>query len=79
MESADDLDASLDLARRFESAESFIAGGYNFGKVLVQAEGSDLLKEGAESGGSNGGAQSLYKGSVLLEGRIKCLANREEI
>lgn len=55
MERTDDLDAGLDFAGRLESAKAFIAGRYDLGKVLVQAQGSDFLEEGAEGCSSDSG------------------------
>lgn len=45
----------------------------------MQAERSDFLEEGAESGGGNGSSQSLYEGRVLLQRRIEGLANSKDV
>ena len=75
VEGADDFYSGLDLGRGLELAEPLIAGRIDLGKVLVQAQGLDLLKEGVQGGRRDCGAEASNEGCVLLEGGIERACN----
>ena len=79
MQCADNFHPCLDFSRRLQLAQSFVACGYDLGKILVQAEGTDFLEEGTEGRSCNSSAESLYKRSVLLQGRIEGLVDLVDI
>lgn len=79
MQCACDFDAGGNLPGGLELAKTLVAGGDDFGKVLVQREGADVAQEGLLGGGVDPRAETLDKGRVFLQGRIERFANWEEI
>lgn len=43
MQRTNNLDTSIDLARRFELTKTLVAGGYYLGEVFVQRQGPNFL------------------------------------
>lgn len=80
MQSADDLDAGLDISTgRFQLCEAFVTCGDDFGEVSVETKSSDFLDERGEGGSGSSGAQSPDKCGVLCQFRVERLADGEEI